>query len=118
MSCAQQARVVARLRDELDRRGLSDVLVAASDENRPDRALRSWQELQKKDVTAGHGGYVGCLNVHAYDGLEPWLEQRHRGFRSALKRLATVAKVPLCMSEHGNGDSSGVILAQARRVHD
>ncbi|CAK9012140.1 unnamed protein product, partial [Durusdinium trenchii] len=113
VSAAQQARVIARLRDELDQRGLSDVVIAASDENRPDQAIRTWQELGRADVAGGpSGSYVGCLNVHAYDGLEPWLESRHRGYRSALRRLATLARVPLCVSEHGNGDSNGVTLAQ------
>ncbi|CAE7242227.1 6GAL, partial [Symbiodinium sp. KB8] len=71
---AQQARVIARLRDELDQRGLGDVVIAASDENRPDHALRTWQELGRAEVAGGpSGSYVGCLNVHAYDGLEPWL---------------------------------------------
>ena len=113
VNSSQQARVIAKLRDELDQRGLSDVVIAASDENRPDQAIRTWQELGKADVAGGpSGSYVGCLNVHAYDGLEPWLESRHRGFRSALRRIATVAGVPLCVSEHGNADSSGVTLAQ------
>ena len=115
VNSSQQARVIAKLRDELDQRGLSDVVIAASDENRPDQAIRTWQELGKADVAGPSGSYdsyVGCLNVHAYDGLEPWLEARHRGFRSALRRVATVAGVPLCVSEHGNGDSSGVTLAQ------
>ncbi|CAJ1362510.1 unnamed protein product [Effrenium voratum] len=105
---AQQARVIARLRDELDQRGLVDVAIAASDENRPDHAIKTWQELGRAEVAGGpSGSYVGCLNVHAYDGLA-----RHHGFRSALRRLATVAGVPLCVSEHGNGDISGVTLAQ------
>ena len=72
---------------------------------------KSWVKLMLR--VDPPGSYVGCLNVHAYDGLEPWLESRHRGFRSALRRIATVAGVPLCVSEHGNADSSGVTLAQA-----
>jgi len=104
----QQARVVARLRDELDRRSLGDVLVAASDENRPDEAARTWQELHKARAT----GYVGSLNVHSYDGLEPWREEEHPGHRAALCRLAAKTRVPVWVSEHGNGDPSGVALAQ------
>lgn len=103
-----QARLIARLRDELDRRGLGDVLVAASDENRPSEAGRTWLELRRAGVT----GYIGCLNVHSYDGVEPWREAEHPGHRGALCRLAADDHVPIWVSEHGNGDPSGVALAQ------
>mmetsp|Transcript_49485 Transcript_49485/g.117777 ORF Transcript_49485/g.117777 Transcript_49485/m.117777 type:complete len:839 (-) Transcript_49485:83-2599(-) len=103
----QQVQVIMKLRDELDRRGLSDVVIAVSDENRPSEAISTWHELRRQEVI----GYVGCLNVHSYDGLDPWKEAEHPGERSCLRRLASQDAVPIIVSEHGTGDTNGLDLA-------
>jgi len=107
ISLKEQARVIVRLRDELDRRGLVDIIIATSDENRPDTACTSWMELRRAGVT----GYIGRINVHSYNGLSPWRESAHPGCRAALARLAAQDQVPIWMSEHGNKEASGVELA-------
>lgn len=110
---SKQARVIARLRDELDRRGLSDVVIAASDENRPDHSLFTLRELRRAEVAGSTNvGYVGCLNVHSYEAAEPWLEEKHPGCRAAVSRLASASSIPIAVSEHGNGDTSGATLAR------
>lgn len=104
----QQAKVISRLRQELDKRELTDVIICASDENSPAAATKTWQELQQADVCQ----HVGCLNVHSYDALEPWREHQHPGQRTALRLLAERSRVPLRVSEHGNADTTGWALAQ------
>lgn len=109
VSMDQQSQMIVRLRDELDRRGLNDVLVTASDENHPDAAIETWSELQRARVTS----LVGGLNVHMYDGLKPWQEVVHPGSRAALAQRAAEDGVPTRVSEHGNADTSGVVLAES-----
>ncbi|CAK0801822.1 unnamed protein product [Prorocentrum cordatum] len=104
----QQGRLLLRLRDELDSRGLGDVVVAASDENRPDTAERTWKKLK----TGPAHGCVGRINVHSYDGLEPWSEAKHPGVRASLRRLVARDGLPLWMSEFGSGSKGGLETAR------
>jgi len=104
---SEQVTLIALLRDHLDRHSLGDVVIATSDENRPDVACKTWKAFR----TAGVTGYVGRINVHSYVGLAPWREANHPGTRDALARLAREEKVPVWMTEHGNEDVSGVELA-------
>jgi len=105
---AEQAPLLVKLRGELDRRGLQDVLIAASDENTPAAALSTWTELR----SGAAKGCVGRLNVHAYDGLKPWREAGHPGVRGRLQRCARSDGLPVWMSEHGGGEVDGLGLAQ------
>jgi len=104
----EQAPLLVRLRGELNRLGLEDVLIAASDENTPDTALKTWKELRR---SAAHG-CVGRINVHAYDGLKPWREAGHPGVRGQLRRRARDDGLSVWMSEHGSGEVEGLVLAQ------
>lgn len=100
---AQQA-VIRLLRTALDRRGLRDVGIAASDENSPDRALRTW--------TAFDGGTqrrVAKVNTHGYSGL-----RAYRGpSRPPLYAAAASAGKTLWVSESGDADGSGLTMAQS-----
>eukprot|EP00747_Dinoflagellata_sp_TGD_P163759 gnl/TRDRNA2_/TRDRNA2_182780_c0_seq1.p1 gnl/TRDRNA2_/TRDRNA2_182780_c0~~gnl/TRDRNA2_/TRDRNA2_182780_c0_seq1.p1 ORF type:complete len:711 (-),score=113.44 gnl/TRDRNA2_/TRDRNA2_182780_c0_seq1:87-1991(-) len=109
MTLEDQVHVLTLLRRELDARGLKDVLIAASDENRPDTAIQTLKFMQQ----LGAAGHVGRLNVHTYDGLLPWREVAHPGVRASLRNLASQQRLPVWVSEHGNGDVHGVQVAEA-----
>ena len=92
-----QAAVIPYLRVELGRRGLTNTVVAASDETSYSSALTTWNQLPGTVRSQ-----VGQVNVHGYEyGSGP---------RSALAQ-ATVGK-RLWNSEYGEGDASGLSLAQ------
>jgi len=65
MDLDQQMRVVPILREELDKQGLSDIKIAASDESFIDRATSNWKEARHtiKEL-------VYRLNVHGYQGMK------------------------------------------------
>ena len=56
-----QGALVSLLRQALDRRNLTSVLVAASDENTYDMALSTWKAFDAKARNV-----VGQVNVHGY----------------------------------------------------
>ena len=110
---AEQRRVVAALGDRLRAAGLADVGVAlaASDENRVDRAVSSLELTLARRVAlrAGPGGQpvatleglaerdlslIAHVSTHGYAGLDS---------RPALKAVARLAGTPVWMSEVGFG---------------
>jgi galactan endo-1,6-beta-galactosidase len=103
VSPGQQARVLAVLREELDRRGLEKLPIAASEETYYDHAISTWESFDEKTRAL-----VGQVNVHGY--------QEAKGDRAKLHRLVQRdGKKPLWNSEYGDGDPSG--LNMARNLH-
>ena len=108
-----QAETLGYLREELNARGLTDVTIAASDENTITQAQAGYQGLLNRNVvvngqTVSAASLVGKLNVHGYNGLEPWRDDvARRSLRS------TVGDRRLWMSEYGDGEASGLTLAQS-----
>lgn len=108
-----QAETLGYLREELNARGLADVTIASSDENTMSQALVGYQGLLARNVTVNGltvsaASLVGKLNVHGYNGLEPW---RDDATRRALR--ATVGDKRIWLTEYGDGDGSGLALAQS-----
>jgi len=98
-SPASQASIITFLRNALDRRGLQDIAISASDDNTYDEALANWRELPaeaQKDV--------GQINVHGYEGP--------KGNRGGLDAAARSAGKRLWNSEYGDGDATGLKMAQ------
>jgi galactan endo-1,6-beta-galactosidase len=103
VSPAQQARVLPLLREELDRRGLQDLPIAASEETYYDHAVATWRHFDEKTRAL-----IGQVNVHGY--------QEAQGRRDELHRLVReVAGKPLWNSEYGDGEPTG--LNMARNLH-
>ncbi len=98
ISASIQQQVIAYLRSELDARGLTNTLVAASDETSYDQARTTWSSFSSatKDT-------VGRVNVHGY--------QYEGGRRDLLYNDVHAAGKPLWMSEYGEGTGSGMRLA-------
>lgn len=110
-----QRRVMACLADALRASGLADagVRLAASDENRVDRAVSSLEAALGREVVVRYGpdgapyaklkglpaddvSLIAHVSTHAYAGL---------GSRAALRAVADYARVPVWMSEVGYGDA-------------
>ena len=111
-SLDQQAAVIGDLRQELDAQGLRSTPITASDENAMTQATAAAKYFLSHSVSVnGRSRTVADLtsrvNVHSYSGLEPW---RDNAARQSLRR--TVKGKPLWMSEYGDGDGSGMVLAQ------
>lgn len=107
-----QAEILAALREQLDRRGLEDVAIAASDENGMTQAARTLSALANQRValrgtSQSAASLVDRVNVHAYSGIAAW---RDNGARQALRRAVGTRR--LWMSEYGDPDASGLTLAQ------
>jgi galactan endo-1,6-beta-galactosidase len=92
-----QATVIGDLRRELDRRGLTAVNVAASDENTYDQARSTWNSF-----SASVKAQVGRVNTHGY--------QYGRPGRLAL--YSAVGGKKLWDSEYGENDATGLSLAR------
>ncbi len=93
-----QATVIMYLRSELNSRGLTSTLVAASDENTYDLAVttfNSFNSTVKSDV--------GRINVHGY--------QYGSGSRDGLYSLAKSNSKPIWNTEYGESDATGQQLA-------
>lgn len=108
-----QAETLGYLREELNARGLVDVTIASSDENTMTQGQAGYQGLLARSVpvngrTVSAASLVGKFNVHGYDGLEPW---RDDAARRALR--ATVGDKRIWLTEYGDGDGSGLALAQS-----
>ncbi|RWA08071.1 hypothetical protein EKO27_g7023 [Xylaria grammica] len=91
---ATQQEVLPYLRSELNSRGLSSVLISASDENTYDAAVSTWKGLNSTAKAT-----VGQINVHGY--------QYGNGDRSALYNQAKSAGKKLWNSEYGESDATG-----------
>jgi galactan endo-1,6-beta-galactosidase len=112
---SDQAEVLALLREEMNKQNLSDVPIAASDENTMSSALDTLRGLSSRRVpfagtTVPASTLVGRWNVHGYNGLEPW---RDNGTRSRLGGAVRGTGRGLWMTEYGDGDGSGMALAQS-----
>jgi galactan endo-1,6-beta-galactosidase len=93
-----QQQVISYLRSELDARGLTQTLVAASDETSYDDARTTWNSFSSTTKAA-----VGRVNVHGY--------QYEGGQRDLLYNDVHAAGKPLWQSEYGEGTASGMRLA-------
>ncbi|GAA1659230.1 glycoside hydrolase [Fodinicola feengrottensis] len=94
-----QQTVVGGLRRELDSRGLTSTMVAASDENTYDQARATWGGFSSQAK-----GSVGRVNVHGY--------QQGGGRRDLLYNDVVVAAgKKLWNSEYGENDATGLSMA-------
>ncbi|MDX1932166.1 MAG: glycoside hydrolase [Capsulimonadales bacterium] len=108
----EQAEMLGYLREELDARGLKDIAIAASDENTMTQARSTHEFFKGKSVSVNGvnrtvDSLVDTVNVHAYNGLDPW---RDNAARQRLRRSAGDKRIR--MSEYGDPDGSGMALAQ------
>jgi len=108
-----QAETLGYLREELDARGLADVTIASSDENTMTQGQAGYQGLLARKVTVNGrsvsaASLVGKFNIHGYNGLDPW---RDDAARRSLRR--TVGDKRIWLTEYGDGDGSGLALAQS-----
>lgn len=90
---ASQVPVIAALRTELNNRGLSSTIVAASDENSYDLAVSTFNGLGSALAN------VGQVNVHGY--------QEASGHRDTLYSLASGKGKKLWNTEYGESDATG-----------
>lgn len=91
-----QSTVVGYLRTEMDNRGLTNMPIAASDENSYDVALSTWQGFNSTVQ-----GDIGIVTTHGYS--------LSGGNRSGF--YAAVSGKTLWNTEYGEGDASGLSLA-------
>lgn len=95
---ASQALAVQELRAALDERGLSGVIIAASDESDFDEATETWDTLGEDARQA-----IGRVNVHGY--------QYGGGRRDLLYDAVSADSKKLWLSEYAESDGSGLSLA-------
>ncbi|KAJ3130786.1 hypothetical protein HK101_004943 [Irineochytrium annulatum] len=101
-----QSHILDNVRHELSQLPLpSDPpTISASDENSMDQALRTFLRLHQLHSQ---------LNVHAYNGLDPWRDNR---VRSSVAKVASShssgAPRRVWMSEYGDNDARGLKLAR------
>jgi galactan endo-1,6-beta-galactosidase len=93
-----QAIAVILLRQELNNRGLSGMMVSASDENTYDLAYSTWNSFNSTAKAS-----VGRVNVHGY--------QYGGGSRDGLYSLVTASGKKIWNSEYGESDATGSQLA-------
>jgi galactan endo-1,6-beta-galactosidase len=95
----EQAKFLPILRAELDRQGLNDLPIAASDENTFDLAIATW-----KSYPSEARSIVRKINVHGYQGV--------KGNRDELYQLAVAGGKKLWNSEHGEKFADGLEMAR------
>ncbi|KII92482.1 glycoside hydrolase family 30 protein [Plicaturopsis crispa FD-325 SS-3] len=88
------ASVIPNVRSELDSRGLTSTVVAASDENTYDEAVTTFKGLGSSAIAK-----IGRVNVHGY--------QQGDGSRDGLYSLASAAGLSIWNSEYGESDATG-----------
>ncbi|MEU0675742.1 glycoside hydrolase [Streptomyces sp. NPDC006172] len=99
MDPAVQAAVLPHLRSELDKRGLTGVRIAASDETNYDTARSTWASFG-----SATRALVNQVNVHGYQGSG--------GRRDLLySDVVTTAGKKLWNSETGDSDGTGLTMA-------
>ena len=97
-SPGSQAALLPLLRSELDRRGLRDLRIAASDETSITQAIQTWSAFG-----AATRASIAQVNVHGYEGdASPRAQLRE-----------SIDDKPLWLSEHGEDDATGLSLAHA-----
>ncbi|MDW5324375.1 glycoside hydrolase [Plantactinospora sp. KLBMP9567] len=94
-----QRSVLANLRTELDRQGLTGVAISASDETSYDLARNTWNSFD-----AGTRAVVRQVNVHGYQGAS--------GRRDLLYSDVRAAGKILWNSEAGDSDGTGITMAR------
>lgn len=107
----EQVIILQALRHELNRHGMRDVKIAASDESRFTDAIETYQSLKSN----GAAWLVDRLNTHSY----PDYPQEYAGslggrdaIASGAARLRTeLGSKPAWVSEYGDGDPSGKQLS-------
>ncbi|RYD32866.1 MAG: beta-1,6-galactanase, partial [Verrucomicrobiaceae bacterium] len=103
VSPVAQARILKLVREELDKRDLKSLPIAASEETHYDHAIRTWESFDRETRAL-----IGQVNVHGY--------QEAGGDRGKLHQLVRVeCGKPLWNSEYGDGDPTG--LNMARNLH-
>jgi galactan endo-1,6-beta-galactosidase len=98
IDAAIQRTVLAHLRTELDRQGLTGATIAASDETSYDLARSTWQSFD-----GATQALVRQINVHGY--------QYANGSRDGVYNEARAAGKMLWNSEYGDGDGTGLTMA-------
>ena len=98
-SAKSQAAFLPHLRAALDRLGLRDMAIAASDESFYSQALSSWRSLPES-VKA----LVNQVNVHGYEPQGP---------RAELHAAIAGSRKPLWNSEYGDEHADGVAMGRA-----
>jgi galactan endo-1,6-beta-galactosidase len=94
-----QAAILPLLRAELDKRGLQDMPIAASDESTYDEAITTW-----KSFGSAPRAIVQQVNVHGY--------QNAGGHRDVLFDMVSKDGKRLWNSEYGEIDGTGLRLTQ------
>ncbi len=108
----EQAEMLGYLREEITAHGLTGVAITASDENSMAQASAT-DEYFKGTTVLVNGqsltvdSLIDKVNVHGYNGISPW---RDNAARQHLRQ--SVGTKRLWMSEYGDGDGSGMSLAQ------
>jgi galactan endo-1,6-beta-galactosidase len=105
-SILTQIVVIKSLRQQLDRMGLQSVSISASDENNPDQTLINIGSLAAIGRDALN--LVGKINTHGYYGTHPYRGPSRGLLYRATSRLGKL----LWNSEHGEGDASGINMAE------
>ena len=100
IDAATQRSVLAHMRTELNRQGVGEVRISASDETSYDLARTTWNSF---DSTTK--GLVAQVNVHGYQGLS--------GRRDLLGNDVRAAGKVLWNSEHGDRDGTGMTTARS-----
>ncbi len=93
-----QAKLLPMLRTELDRQGLRELPIAASDETSYKQALDTWKQLPPEARAV-----VAQVNVHGY--------QHRKGPRAELAAAVAADKTRLWNSEYGDSKADGLELA-------
>ncbi len=103
ISREEQVAILPILREELDKRGLKDLPISGAEENSMNAARDTHEFYKTKNVA----NLVGRVNVHSYNGLDPW---RDNAARERLRQ--SVGDTPLWASEFGGNDGPGKEFAQ------
>lgn len=99
-SPASQIEILPLVRAALDRQGLTDMALSASDETSYDHALTAWRAYPPETRAL-----VSQVNVHGYQG--------GGGDRVGLDRAVRIESgKPLWNSEHGDRDATGFDMAR------
>ncbi|MFE9019109.1 beta-1,6-galactanase [Streptomyces sp. NPDC007808] len=99
MDPAVQAAVLPYMRSELDKRGLTGVRIAASDETNYDTARSTWAAFSSSTKAL-----VSQVNVHGYQGSGGRRDLLHTD-------VVTTSGKKLWNSETGDGDGTGLTMA-------
>lgn len=95
-----QASTLGALKNELDKRSLSKIMISSSDENDVNVAIDTLSFMKENNVP------VAKVNTHGYsNGLDPFRDNGQR------EKLRSMWQGELWMSEYGDGDGTGETMA-------